>query len=212
MPSRKKLLHSAELYVILDREVCDYSKLLTIVKRTAGHGVNIYQLRDKAGCAKEILDFSRKVKPLVKDKALYIINDRVDCAALSGADGVHLGQDDISVTDARRMLGRQAIIGQSCQNLSHICQAQKDKADYIGFGSVYRTKTKPGRSPMDSRLLQQAADAASVPLFAIGGISLSNIEDVKALKIQRVAICRAILLSKDVRKTVKEFNHKLGEI
>ena len=125
------------MYLILDAQVNSYGQLLDILKRSIRCGVDIVQLRDKAGSAREILKFSEKALKIVGDKMPFMINDRVDLAIMAGAAGVHLGQEDIPIAFARKMLGKKRIIGASCQTLEHARSAQREGADYIGFGSVF---------------------------------------------------------------------------
>jgi len=108
MPSNKKRLKSANLYLILDTQVLSYQQLLVVLKDAVRFGIDIVQLRDKFGLAKDILAFCRKAKAICKDKTLFIVNDRIDLAILTGADGVHLGQGDISYAQARCLMGPKA--------------------------------------------------------------------------------------------------------
>ena len=163
MRSNKKLLARAKLYLILDTQVLDYGALLQVLKDSVRGGIDIVQLRDKKGSAKEILDFCRKVLKITKHQIPFIVNDRADLALLSGADGLHVGQDDLDCLQAMKMMGQGKIIGVSCQNLAQALKAQAQGADYIGFGSVFETKTKPGRQAMDLDLLQKVVKTSQDP-------------------------------------------------
>lgn len=200
---KKKQLTDCKLYLILDTQVLPYAKLVSCVRLAVQEGVDIVQLRDKTGKAFETLFWAKKIKKIIGSKALFIVNDRIDIAILSDADGVHLGQDDLSVLEARRLLGENKIIGFSCQTLAQLKKAEKDGADYIGFGSVFLTKTKPDRREMDLDLLKKAVKKARIPLFPIGGIKQSNVHLVVAQGAKRLAVCREILLSKDVKSSVE---------
>lgn len=156
------------------------------------------QLRDKLGNTRDLLGFSRKALGWLKGRIPFIVNDRVDVARLSGAAGVHLGQEDIPIFEARKILGNRAIIGVSCQTLDHVRLAYRQGADYAGFGSVFKTLTKPDRALMDLAVLSKAvryAEQKSLPLFAIGGITTDNLEQVVEKGVRRIALCRNILLS-----------------
>ena len=207
MRSNKKLLARAKLYLILDAQVLDYGALLQVLKDSVRGGIDVVQLRDKNGSAKEILDFCRKVLKITKHKIPFIVNDRADLAILSGADGLHVGQEDLEYLQARRMMGRGKIVGVSCQNLAHALKAQAQGADYIGFGSVFETQTKPGRQAMDLDLLQKVIKQIKVPIFPIGGISRANIGQLTPLGVKKVAVCRDILLAQDVTQAVREFRN-----
>jgi thiamine-phosphate diphosphorylase len=198
------------LYLILDRQVNSYTELFRVAQKAIIAGVDVLQLRDKTGTAREILSFSEGILKLTRKKVLYVINDRVDLAIISGASGVHLGQEDISVAAARKMVGPEALIGVSCQTYARVQKARKDGADYIGFGSVFKTLTKPDRHAMDSELLRKIIPEARVPLFAIGGITLENIGGLRGLGVDRVAVCRAVCQARDVGQAVRQFKALLA--
>ncbi len=203
MRSKKIWLREAKLYLILDAQVNSYATLLDILKKSVRVGVDIVQLRDKSGCAKDILEFSRKAKKIIGGRIPLIINDRVDLAMIAQVSGVHLGQDDIPLTIARRMMGDKAMIGVSCQTIELARRAQREGADYIGFGSVFKTQTKPGRTPMNLKILQKVARELKIPIFAIGGITCENVGRLRKLGVDRVAVCRDVCLSSNVSATVK---------
>jgi len=207
MRSNKKSLASAKLYLILDAQVLNYDTLLQVLKDSVRGGVDIVQLRDKTGSAKEILDFCHKALRITQHKIPFIVNDRADLALISGADGLHVGQEDLDYLQARKMMGRGKIIGVSCQTLAHTLKAQAQGADYIGFGSVFQTKTKPDRHAMDLALLKKVISKVKIPIFPIGGISRDNISQLTPLGVKRVAVCRDILLAEDVAKAVRELKN-----
>lgn len=195
--------------MILDTQVNNYFELIDILRKSVQSGVDIVQLRDKRGNAKDILAFAKQAKKITKDKVPFVINDRVDLVLISDVSGVHVGQEDISLNDARNLLGKKKIIGVSCQNMAHVKCAQLQGADYVGFGSVFKTDTKPDRLPMDLQLLREAGRSCRIPLFAIGGINRNNISIIKDLGIKRAAVCRDICCSKDVPRTVQEYRSVL---
>ena len=194
----QKVIGRVKLYLILDAQVLDYEDLLDVLKDSVRGGIDIVQLRDKKGSAKEILDFCRKVIKVTRHRVPFIVNDRADLALLSGADGLHVGQDDISYPQARKLMGSDKIIGISCQNLKQARAAQALGADYIGFGSVFQTQTKPERQAMDLDLLQKVIRQVNIPVFPIGGISRSEYREINSFGSHpRAAVCRDILLAKD---------------
>jgi len=204
MISKKKRLAGCRLYLILDIGVCDHGRSWEILKAAVRGGVDIVELRDKHGQPRETLKFARRIQAYLADRIPFIVNDRVDIALLSGASGVHVGQDDLSIGEARKILGRHKIVGTSCQTLAHIRRAEEEGADYIGFGSVFKTLTKPDRPAMDAALLRAASQKARVPLFAIGGITRKNLSSVSDCGHRRVAVCRDIMLAHDVAFSVGE--------
>jgi len=203
-------LKNSRVYLILDREVCNYQKLFCVAREALKAEIDIIQLRDKKGSSEEILEFSKRLVGLIKkSKTLFILNDRVDLALAAGACGVHLGQEDSPLAEARKILGSQALIGISCQTGEQAFEAQAGGADYIGFGSVFKTLTKPKRDPMNLSLLQKIVKEIKIPVFAIGGINLINIARLRQIGVKRVAVCRAVCEAGDVRKTVEEFKERL---
>ena len=209
MRSRKERLQNSRLYLILDREVNSYEELFKIVQKATAAGVDIIQLRDKFGTAQEILDFSKRIRSLIRGRVLYIINDRVDLAILAKADGVHVGQEDIRIKEAKKLLGKDFLIGASCQTMAQAKKAQVEGADYIGFGSIFRTLTKPERIPQNLRLVKKVFDQTKIPVFAIGGIGLKNISQLTACGINRVSLCRAVCCANNIYETILQFKEKL---
>lgn len=206
------LLNAAKLYLILDRDVNSYEELFEIAGKAVASGVDIIQLRDKNGSAKDILDFSKNILKVIKGRIPYIINDRVDLAVVSGSSGVHLGQDDVPIMQARKMMREAAVIGASCQTYDQAQKAQKEGADYIGFGSVFKTLTKPDRQPLELELLKKVFKDIEIPVFAIGGIDLKNVIQLKNIGVNRIAVCRAICEAADVGKTVQQFKNHMEQV
>jgi len=198
MTSILQQLNDAKLYLVLDASVAEYPKLFDIMCEAVEHGVDIVQLRDKDGDDQDIVGFAQRAVQSISSRAVFILNDRLDLALASGSHGVHLGQDDLPIEEARRLAGKEFIIGTSCQTLDQIDQAQQQGADYIGFGSVFKTPTKPDREPMDLNILKEVAVQSDLPVFAIGGIGSNNIQRVLDCGISRVALTRAICQAKDV--------------
>ena len=159
-------------------------------------GVDIVQLRCKRAGDHELLAAAERFARICADHgALLIINDRPDLVVSAGADGVHVGQDDMPVARAREIVGKDCLVG-----LSTHTPAQIDAAigvDYIGVGPVHATPTKPGRPAVGTALVRYAAAHATVPFFAIGGIAPSNVESVRAAGAERIAVVRALVDAED---------------
>lgn len=190
---------SNDLYVI--------SSSVGELKRAVDDGAAIVQLRDKTGDeatvlekARELLEY-RKIRPFV-----FILNDDPALAVKVGADGVHVGQD-MSTLEARAIVGEEMIVGKTTHNLEQGRQAIKDGADYISTGPVYATPTKPGRAPVGLAYVREAAEHLDIPAVAIGGIDLSNIDDVLAAGAKTIGVVRAssdaVELLKRIRKAAK---------
>jgi thiamine-phosphate pyrophosphorylase len=178
-------LLDARLYLVCDRPG---KRFLDAVLRS---GVDIVQLRMKAAPDSEIVQTARSVaRVCAHHNALFILNDRPDLVEAAGAHGVHLGQDDAPVAEARRLLGDERLIGLSTHTPEQVDDAVG--ADYIGVGPVHATPTKPGRPAVGLALVRHAASHATVPFFAIGGIAPSNVEAVCAAGARGVAVVRAL--------------------
>jgi thiamine-phosphate pyrophosphorylase len=183
--NRHERLRDARLYLVCDRRG---ERFLDQVLRG---GVDIVQLRIKDAPAQEVLDAARRFAPIcAAHRALLILNDRPDLVMAAGADGVHLGQEDVPVDEARALLGADRLIGLSTHTPEQVDAASG--ADYIGVGPVHATPTKPGRPAVGVELVRYAASHAAVPFFAIGGIDPGNVEDVCAAGARRVAVVRSL--------------------
>ena len=206
---KKTLLNDARLYLILDRQVQPYEQLFEIAREAVQAGVDIIQLRDKQGSLEDILDFSNRLSRLIRERVHLIINDHVEVALARAVDGVHLGQGDMTLAEARALLGPDAIIGISCQTFEQAKEAEGNGADYIGFGSVFKTLTKPERLPMNLDLLEEVVHAIKIPVFAIGGITLSQLSQLFSRGVQRIAVCREICLAGDVQDVIRQFKSSM---
>jgi thiamine-phosphate pyrophosphorylase len=187
-------LPKARLYLVLGPENTRGRSLLRVAERALRGGVDILQLRDYSLRDAALLDLARRLRALTrKHRALFIVNNRPDIARLSGADGVHVGQEDLSVRQARVFLGNGKLVGVSTHRLSEAKKALRDGADYIGIGPVYATPTKAGRIPAGLGYVRQAAGLEiPIPWFAIGGIDASNLGAALSAGASRVAVVRAI--------------------
>lgn len=190
-----KKLEDKKLYLVTDRrKFSSLDEFLDAVASSLKGGVQIIQLREKSAHAKEIIEAGKKIKELcAMYNALFIINDRVDIAHIVGADGVHLGQDDIDICAARDILGKDTIIGLSTHCPEQAQKAVESGADYIGIGPVFETPTKPGRKSVGLEYVQWASKNIDIPWFAIGGINTTNVSEVINAGAARIAVVRAII-------------------
>lgn len=176
-------------------------------------GVDILQLREKNMPANKVLALGKKVKQLcLQYGTTFIVNDRIDIAAILEADGVHLGQDDLDVHSAKEILGDNAIIGVSTHAPEQAIKAVEDGADYIGVGPVYTTPTKQGRTPVGLDFVNWVSDNIEIPAFAIGGIDLENIDEVIKAGAKKVSVVRAIINADSPQKAAEKFFNKLSGI
>ncbi|WP_310484535.1 thiamine phosphate synthase [Chamaesiphon sp. VAR_48_metabat_403] len=197
---RRQLLTSAKLYLV----TAPSPDLLPRVEAALQGGLTLVQYRDKQANDIDRLAIARQMCQLCHNYgALFILNDRVDLALAVDADGVHLGQQDVSIALARQILGSQRIVGKSTTNPSEMAQAIKEGADYIGVGPVYETPTKAGKAAAGLEYVQHAAKNATIPWFAIGGIDNTNIDDVLQAGAPAIAIVRAIMNSETPTQAVQ---------
>jgi thiamine-phosphate pyrophosphorylase len=206
-----KRLEDKKLYLVTDRsKFSSVDEFLDTVAASLKGGVQIVQLREKTANAKEFLELGRKVKELCAlYDALFIINDRVDVAHIVGADGVHLGQDDIDIDSARHILGKDAIVGISTHSPEQAEKAMASGADYIGVGPVFETPTKPGRKSVGLEYVQWASGNVNIPWFAIGGITTENVSEVINARASRIAVVRAIINAENPEASALNFVESL---
>jgi thiamine-phosphate pyrophosphorylase len=172
--------------------------------------VGAIQLRDKTLTDRELLQRARLLCEEARGAAtLTLINDRPDVAVLAGADGVHLGQDDLDLRQVRRLVGPQLIVGVSAHSLRQAQQAVHEGADYLGVGPVFPSLTKQFATCPGLELLQQVHRQIHLPAFAIGGITLDHVAAVLATGIQRVAVCSAVWQSATPTTQVRKFMRHL---
>lgn len=210
MNLRKNLLKRFQLYLILDKQSFTQRSLENIYVNPFACGIGMIQLRDKVSAKSAVLKFAVKLsRRLSGCKTLFIVNDYIEVALISGADGVHLGQKDLPLKQARKILGQDKIIGISCYNLRQAQAAQKDGADYIGIGPIYATSTKPGVKPIGLSFLRELKNKIKIPYFAIGNICADNINEITAAGARRVAVCRAILEADNPKAAAKELFKKI---
>jgi thiamine-phosphate pyrophosphorylase len=178
-------LRAAKLYVITSDAAPD--RVIEVATAAQRGGADVVQLRHKALPRGELLDLARRLRELMTD-ALFIVNDHVDIALLSRADGVHLGPDDLTATSARKVAGDRLIIGVSASSVD----AVPPEADYVGCGPAFATPLKPQKKVVGPQGVAALSKAVSIPVFAIGGIDESNVGELTALGIRRVCVVRAV--------------------
>ena len=197
------------IYALLDGNP-DMDSFDAQARRLVIANVDVIQLRDKSGDDRRLLAQARiLVRAAADTPTRVIINDRPDVAALSRADGVHLGQEDMAVHDARTILGPRPSIGVSTHSIAQARQAVMDGADYLGVGPVFSSTTKHFSNCAGLDFVRQVSQEINLPAFAIGGIAADNIDQVQAAGASRVAVCGA-LRGGDAAETVSALRHALG--
>ena len=203
MLRRVSALHDARLYFVCDRSPGG-RPLRDVLGPALRGGVDLFQLRDKTAGDAEILEAAAEARALCAEHgALFILNDRPDLAVAAGADGVHVGQDDMPVAQARTIVGATRIVGRSTHEPAQL-SASTD-ADYVAVGPVHATPTKPGRPAAGVEYVRHAAAHAApgLPWFAIGGIDTGNVEEIAAAGARRIVVVRAIAEADDPEEAAR---------
>jgi thiamine-phosphate pyrophosphorylase len=189
------------IYVIITKPVLSYADIAGICVRT---NVKMLQIREKDMCDRELLEVCRTIAPITKGtQTRFIVNDRVDIALLCNADGVHLGQGDVSIEDARQLLPAGKIIGLSTHSVEQAREAIAHHPDYIGFGPVYKTPTKKVPDPVvGTALLQQVVGFSPVPVVAIGGIDMQTLPSVLAAGAKNICCVRYLMETENLEERI----------
>jgi len=203
----KPKLNEIDLYFITGSNLTKKT-VLEDVKAAIDAGVKIIQYREKEKTKEAMLEESLEIKKLCQDKAILIINNDVDICQTINADGVHLGNDDMPYQEARKILNGK-IIGLTIHNVKEAIEAEKLGADYIGVSPIFETKTKlDAGKPAGIKLIEDVKKAVKLPLVAIGGINLENIDKVIDAGAQSAAVISAIITKDDVKAECKKFIDK----
>lgn len=198
-----------QLYVILTESLCRGDWLQTARAAIAG-GADCLQLREKELPDGELFQRARQLTALChKNDLLCIINDRADVAVAAGADGVHLGQDDLTVPAVRRIVGPGIMVGLSTHTLDQVRQASEVSPDYIAVGPMFASTTKPRADVAGVKLLSQVVQITSLPVVAIGGIDASNAGTIAQTGGACVCVCSAIIAAKDPAAAAKDIRCRL---
>jgi thiamine-phosphate diphosphorylase len=184
------------LHLISDRQQCDLRAFSTVAARAVAGGADAVHLREKAIAAGELLAAARGLRSAIGDAAMFI-NDRVDVALLSDANGVQLGESGLSVADARTLGGGRLLIGRSVHDVAGARGAADDGADFVIAGHVFETASKAGQAARGPRFIASIAAACSLPIIAIGGITPERVEEVIAAGAYGVAVISGVLNADD---------------
>ncbi|MEE9248398.1 MAG: thiamine phosphate synthase [Dehalococcoidia bacterium] len=206
MASRpKNLQRISGLYVILDPSFCKGISEIDAARAIIRGGARIIQWRDKARDKGVQLPILREVNGLCSQAGvLSIVNDHLDLAIISGADGLHVGQNDLPLTEVKPYLPDDKIVGVSTANVEEALRAQEQGAGYIAVGSIYPTSSKDGTRPAGLETLRRVAEAVSVPVVAIGGINLDNVGPVIDAGADAVCVISAVLSAPDIEKAARD--------
>jgi len=201
-PDPQLKLQRARLYVITPDT--QRERVLEIAAAAVRGGADVIQLRHKSMARGELLTLARDMREVVGD-ALFIVNDYVDIALMCGADGVHLGPDDLTVDSARKVAGDRLLVGVSAST----ADAVQPGADYVGCGPAFATPLKPNKEVIGPEGVADLMEAVTIPVFAIGGIDESNIALLTALGIHRACVVRAVADAPDPEEAVRRLRAML---
>ncbi|MDF2668799.1 MAG: thiE [Paenibacillus sp.] len=200
-----------KLYVITGEMFHPGRPMLEVMEQAMIGGADIIQLRDKSSSKREVLLKARGLRELTRRYGVtFIVNDHIDVALAVDADGIHLGQDDLPIAEARRIVGPDKWIGISTHAIGEARQAELEGADYIGVGPVFETKSKVDVvAPVSTEYVRQVAAEVSIPFVAIGGIKLHNVDQVLESGATRICAISEIVGSEDVAGTCRAFLERI---
>ena len=201
------------LYAVTDRHWLNGRSLIEVVKESLEGGVTFLQLREKELDDESFLKEAKELKALcIEYKVPFVINDNVEIAIKTDADGVHVGQSDMEAGDVRKKLGPDKIIGVSAQTVEQAVLAEKRGADYLGVGAVFPTGSKDDADDVSFETLKAICEAVSIPVVAIGGISKENAIKLKGSGICGVAVISAIYAAPDIKEAAAELKEVTKKI
>ena len=194
------------VYLITDRDLCGRRGVAETVRQAIAGGATMVQLRDPLAKAGVLVEEARALATILRSSGIpFIVNDRVDIALAAGADGVHLGQSDMAVADARRLLGPEPILGLSITSAADLAASDLNGVDYLGVGPVYPTATKADAAPaMGLEGLRAIRAQTTLPIVAIGGLNAGNAGDVTAAGADGVAVVSAICAAPDPEAAARD--------
>ncbi len=207
--NRRARLAAARLYLVCGADP-DGRELPTLLRSAIAGGVDIVQLREKHVPDEELASVAKAARILCEQlQALLIVNDRPWVAREAGADGVHVGQEDISPAEVRELLGPDVLVGLSTHSPEQIDAVDASLVDYIGVGPIHETPTKPGRPAVGLELIRYAATHAAVPFFAIGGLNAGNLDAAVGAGASRACALRAIADAEDPKEAARALRARL---
>ena len=201
------------LYLVTDASCVAADSLLAAVAKALAGGVTMLQLREKELASRAFYEEALAMKQLAHQyRVPLIINDRLDIALACDADGLHVGQQDLPVAAARRLLGPDKLIGASVQTVAEAIQAQHDGADSLGVGAMFATATKPDALPVSRETLRGICEAVSVPLVLIGGLNEQTLPAFKGEPVEGVAVVSAILANPDPKHAAQKLRQQVKAV
>lgn len=205
MNQKKFLLDEIDFYLVTDSELSNKGTL-SDVKDAVESGCKIIQYREKNKNTKEMINEASEIRSICRDNAIFLVNDRIDVALAVGSDGVHIGQDDMPIDTARKLLGAEKIIGLTVHNRDEAIEAEQNGADYVGLGPIFDTATKKDAGEgIGPDCIRDVKNAIKIPVVAIGGINKENCRSVIERGADSLVAISAIVCSDDVKRETKDF-------
>lgn len=203
-------MQELKFYLVTDSDILRGRDFYNSIEEALKGGVTMLQLREKNASGKEFLEKAIKLRELTKKyNVKFIINDRVDIAMLCDADGVHVGQSDIPANKVRELIGEDKIVGVSARTVEEALIAKKNGADYLGVGAMFTTTTKLDAKSVSIEKLKEIQEMVSLPVVAIGGLSLSNIDKLKKCNVDGYAVVSAILGAENIKLECEKWVEKI---
>ena len=200
------------LYLCTDRGLMSTDTLEKAVEEAILGGVTMVQLREKDCSSREFYETALRIKKITDAYEVpLLINDRVDIALAVDADGVHIGQSDLPVKIARKILGKDKIIGVSARNVAQALEAEQNGADYLGVGAMYATGTKKDAKVTSREELLKIRQAVKIPIVVIGGINQKTLSNFKGIGINGLAVVSAVIAAKDIKAAAAGMVRKFKE-
>ena len=199
-----------KFYLVTDSDILRGRDFYNSIEEALKGGVTMLQLREKNASGKEFLEKAIKLRELTKKyNVKFIINDRVDIAMLCDADGVHVGQSDIPANKVRELMGEDKIVGVSARTVEEAIRAKENGADYLGVGAMFNTRTKLDAKSVSIEKLKEIQEVVKLPVVAIGGLSLSNIDKLKECNVDGYAVVSAILGASNIKLECEKWIEKI---
>jgi thiamine-phosphate pyrophosphorylase len=189
------------LYGILDLAYAEISQVSETAEAMIRGGVDLIQLRGKKASIDELTRLAEQLHPITSSGSVpLVVNDHPEIACRVPVEGIHVGQDDLPVAAVREKVGRRVLVGKSTHSFEQAAAAEDEQPDYVGFGPLFATPTKPNYQPIGLEDVQRVHDKLSIPIFCIGGIKLHNLAQVIAAGAQRVVIVSGLLQADDIQQ------------
>jgi thiamine-phosphate pyrophosphorylase len=212
LAQRQQRLVNARLYAIVDTGYVELDRIAYVTEQIVLGGADLIQLRAKKVSLEKVAELGKAMRKIIPGGGpLFILNDHPELVRHMDADGIHVGQDDLSVAEARAQAGADVLVGKSTHSLEQAIAAEKEGPDYIGVGPIYATMTKPDYVPVGPPLINQVRAAVEIPQFCIGGINEKTLPKVLAAGARRIVIVSDLLKSSDIPAYCRRVRAQLNE-